>query len=80
MNDTLLSILLVVIGLIFGCAITVLITYLRNKKLKQEREEELEKSKKEAEKAKREMIFEAKEEAHRLKMELDKEIKEKKED
>ena len=80
MNDVLLSILLVVIGLIVGVAITLLINYFRNKKIKKERAEELEKSKKDAEKAKRDMIFEAKEEAHRLKMELDKEIKEKKED
>ena len=80
MNDVLLSILLVVIGLIVGVTITLLINYFRNKKIKKERAEELEKSKKDAEKAKRDMIFEAKEEAHRLKMELDKEIKEKKED
>ncbi len=80
MDNLLLSILLVAIGLIFGGAITLFMIYLRNKKIKKEIAEELEKSKKDAEKAKRDMIFEAKEEAHRLKLELDKEIKEKKED
>ena len=80
MNNTILSILLVVIGLIFGALLTVLVVLLRNKSLKKEREEQLLKMQKEAEKSRRDMILEAKEESHRLKMELDKEIKEKKAD
>ena len=78
MNNITLSILLVVIGLIFGALLTVLVVLLRNKSLKKEREEQLLKMQKEAEKSRRDMILEAKEESHRLKMELDKEIKEKK--
>ena len=63
MDNLLLSILLVAIGLIFGGAITLFMIYLRNKKIKKEIAEELEKSKKDAEKVKRDFLFEAKEEA-----------------
>ena len=80
MNDTLFSILLVVIGIIFGGVIVILINIFRKNNAKKDAEKSIEQAKKEAERIKREMLFEAKEESHRLKMELDKEIKEKKEE
>lgn len=78
MNDTLLSILLVIIGLLMGIGFTFLINHFRvnnaQSKIKLLNEDAI----KEAEKTKRDMIFSAKEESHKLKMDLDKEIKEKK--
>lgn len=80
MDNTILSILLVVVGLFFGALIVILINFIKNKSNKNKVKKEIEEAKKEAEKTKRDLIFEAKEEAHKVKMELDREIKEKKEE
>ena len=78
MNNTIFSILLVIIGLIIGFGITFLINFLRGKIATKKAENVIKQAKKDAEKLKREAILEQKEESHKLKMDLDKEIKEKK--
>ena len=78
MNDKILSILLVVVGLFVGIIIVYIINYVRKNSVTKQIEELLAKAKKEADKIKRDYILEAKEESHRLKQEIDKEVKEKK--
>ena len=78
MNKTLFSILLVIIGLVVGILLTFLINHFRVNNAQSKIKKLNEKAQKEAEKVKRDMLFEAKEEAHKLKMDLDKELKEKK--
>ena len=80
MNSIFFSILLVIIGLVVGIAITFVINLLKENSASKKAEKLLEQAKKDAEKFKRDAILEQKEEQHRLKMELDKEIKEKKEE
>ena len=80
MKEPMNSILLIIVGLIFGGGLAGLIFFLRNKNATSKVNDLIEKAKKEAEKTKRDMLFEAKEESHKLKLELDKEIKEKKEE
>ena len=72
------SILLVVIGLGAGFAVSYLINNMKEKSSAKKAEEIIEKAKKDAEKTKRESLLEAKEEMHKLKIETDKEIKERK--
>ncbi len=74
------SIMLVGIGLIVGILIALIINFLRGKHAENKVNSLIEKGKKEAERAKRDMLLEAKEEAHKLKLEVEKEIKEKKEE
>ena len=78
MSKTILSILMIIIGLFLGLSLSVLINFIRVSNAAKKIDELKEKTKKEAEKFKRDLLFEAKEEKQRLKNELDKEIKEKK--
>ncbi len=78
MSKTILSILMIMIGLVLGVGLSVLINFIRVSNAVKKIEILSEKARKEAEKVKRDMLFEAKEEKQRLKNELDKEIKEKK--
>ena len=78
MSKIILSILMIMIGLILGVGLSVLINFIRVSNAVKKIGILSEKARKEAEKVKRDMLFEAKEEKQRLKNELDKEIKEKK--
>lgn len=78
MNDTTFSILIFILGLVIGIILIFIINYLKNKKREQTANLIIEKAKKEAEKIKRDSLFETKEDIHKLKLEADKEIKEKK--
>jgi len=78
MNQNVLSILLVLIGLFIGLILMFIANYIRGNSASKKVENLLEKAKKDAEKLKRDSILEAKEENHRLKVETEKEIKEKK--
>ena len=78
MDKTVLSILLFVLGLGIGLALVFLFNFLKNKKDNNKADTIIDKAKKEAEKIKRDSLFETKEEIHKLKLEADKEIKEKK--
>ena len=80
MNNVLISILLVLIGLIVGFAVSFLINMLRDNLLSKKTERLLAQTKKEIDKMKRDAALEQKEEAHKIKMDLDKEIREKKEE
>ena len=75
-----ISVLLVVIGLSTGFAVSIVFNNAKENNANKKAEEILEKAKKDAEKVKRDFLFEAKEEAHKLKLEVDKEIKEKKQE
>ena len=78
MNETVFSILLFVLGLIVGLVSIIVINVLKKKNQEKEADSIIEKAKKDADKIKRESLFETKEEIHKLKIEADKEIKEKK--
>lgn len=78
MNDTIFSILTFVLGLIIGIITILVINYLKNKKREKTADSIIEKAKKEADKIKRDSLFETKEDIHKLKIDADKEIKEKK--
>ena len=78
MNETVYSILLVLVGIFLGIIIFIIINYIRGIRVNQKADNMLEKAKKEADKIKRDYILEAKEEAQKIKIDTDKEIKEKK--
>ena len=78
MNETVFSVLLFVLGLILGLSSIVLINFLKKKNDEKNADSIIDKAKKEAEKIKRDSLFETKEEIHKLKMEADKEVKERK--
>lgn len=78
MNEMILSILLVLIGLFVGIIIMFIINYLKGVSASSKAEKIIENAKKEADKIKRDNILESKEEIHKLKIEAEKEIKEKK--
>lgn len=78
MNETVFSILLFVLGLIVGLVSIIVINIIKKKNQGKEADSIIEKAKKDADKIKRESLFETKEEIHKLKIEADKEIKEKK--
>ena len=78
MNNILLSILLVLMGLFIGIILMFVINYIKGINIAKKTEALLEKARKDADKIKRDYLLEAKEEAHKLKIETDKEIKEKK--
>ena len=80
MNNIGISILLVVVGLIIGLAVSYLINHLREKGVSKKADAMINQAKKEIEKMKRDAAIEQKEEAHKIKMDLDKEIREKKEE
>lgn len=76
--DVLFSVLLVVLGLIVGFVICYIVLNIKTKNTGKTVEKMLDGAKKEAEKVKRESLFEAKEEIHKLKLESEKEIKDRK--
>ena len=78
MNKTLFSILIFVLGLIIGLVVLSIINYLKNKNKSKKADTIIANAKKEADKIKRETVFETKEEINKLKLEADKSIKEKK--
>lgn len=80
MNNTMLSILLIAVGLLIGFIIAFVINSLKVSKASKKAESMIASAKKEIEKAKRDAAIEQKEEAHKLKMDLDKEIRERKEE
>ena len=78
MNDTVFSILLVVIGLIVGIIVTFIINKLRGVSAKAEANKLIERATRDAEKAKRDGLLELKEESYKIKQQTDEEVKEKK--
>lgn len=80
MNNTMISILLIAVGLLIGFIIAFVINSLKVSKASKKAESMIASAKKEIEKAKRDAAIEQKEEAHKLKMDLDKEIRERKEE
>lgn len=80
MNTVIFSILLVLVGLLAGMIAMFIINYVRGITAAKKAEKILEKSKKEAEKIKRDYLLEAKEEAHKYKKEMEGQLKEKKEE
>ena len=78
MNETVFSILLFVLGLILGLVSILIINFLKKKNETKEADSIIEKAKKDADKLKRDSLFEAKEEIHKLKIEADKERTEEK--
>ena len=78
MNNTVFSILAFVLGIIIGIVVYLIINHVKNKKTEKKADSIISSAKKEADKIKRESIFETKEEINKLKLEADKEIKEKK--
>ena len=80
MNDTVFSILLVVVGLFVGAFIMVIINKLKVSAAQKEADKLIQDAKKEAEKAKRDGILELKEESYKLKNQTEAEIKEKKQE
>jgi len=78
MENIILYILFVILGLFVGIITMIVLNYLKTSKASKKAEAIIEKAQKEAEKIKRNYLLEAKEEAHKLKLETDKEIKDKK--
>ena len=78
MNDVIISILLVVVGLLVGAFIMIIINKLKVSAAQKEADKLIQDAKKEAEKTKRDGILELKEESYKLKNQTDAEIKEKK--
>ena len=78
--EILFSILLVVVGISTGFLISYYVINTKMNNSSKKAEEIIETAKKEAEKNKRDSLFETKEEIHKLKLETEKEIKEKKEE
>ena len=78
MNNTIFSILLVVVGLFVGAFIMIIINKLKVSAAQKEADKLIQDAKREAEKAKRDGILELKEESYKLKNQTDAEVKEKK--
>ena len=78
MNQIILSILLVLVGLFVGIILMFIINYVKGNNASKKVDTILEKARKDADKIKRDHLLEAKEEAHKLKVETEKEVKEKK--
>lgn len=78
MNDVIISILLIIVGLLMGAFIMIIINKLKVSAAQKEADKLIRDAKKEAEKAKRDGILELKEESYKLKNQTDAEIKEKK--
>ena len=68
MNKTLFSILIFVLGLIIGVVILSIINYLKNKNKSKKADAIIAAAKKEADKIKRETVFETKEDINKLKL------------
>ena len=78
MNNTIFSILLVVVGEFVGAFIMLIINKLKVSAAQKEADKLIQDAKREAEKAKRDGILELKEESYKLKNQTDAEVKEKK--
>ena len=78
MDNILLSILLVILGLIFGIISVLIINHIRKNNTSKSITEMLDKAQKDAEKIKKDYLLEGKDEIRLLKEEAEKEIKEKK--
>ncbi len=78
MKGTTFSILIFILGLVIGAIILLIINYIKNKRKEKKADSVIEKAKKDADRIKRESLFETKEEINKLKLEADKEVKEKK--
>ena len=76
--DILISILLIVLGLIVGVVGCYIVLNIKRKNAEKTVEKILDNAKKDAEKIKRESLFEVKEEIHKLKLDSEKEIKDRK--
>ncbi len=76
--EFLISILLIVLGLIVGVVACYIVLNFKRKKAEKTVDKIIENAKKDAEKVKRESLFEAKEEIHKLKLDAEKEIKDRK--
>ena len=78
MNNTVFSIFLFILGLIIGFVVVFIVNFLKKKSDNKNADSIIETAKKDADKIKRDSVFETKEEIHKLKIDADKEIKEKK--
>ena len=74
MNNTLIFILLGLVGIVVGVVITIIIYTLKGNSLQKKKDVILEAARKETDKLKRDSILETKEEIHKLKMEAGKVI------
>ena len=74
------SILLILVGIVFGIGFTMLFFYFKGNSISKQASKLIEDARKEAEKQKRDRLLEIKEEGYRLKQETEKVIKEKKEE
>ena len=78
MDNMLMAILALLVGIFLGVIIILIVVFIRNKNNENNATKIIDQAKKEAEKQKRDALLELKEESYRLKQETDKEIKEKK--
>ena len=78
MNNAVVVILALLVGIFLGFIIFLVVNYFRGKSTENKANKMIEQAKKDAEKQKRDSLAELKEESYRLKQETDKEIKEKK--
>ncbi len=78
MDNTIIYILLALIGIAVGAGLVIVINTIKGNAVNAKSKQILESTKKEADKIKRDSILETKEELHRLKMDTEKELKEKK--
>ena len=78
MNDQIFSILAFVLGIVIGIIALQIVNYIKNKNKEKTADTIIASAKKEADKIKRETVFETKEEINKLKLDADKEVKEKK--
>ncbi|NLC48154.1 MAG: ribonuclease Y [Tenericutes bacterium] len=78
MDNVVISILLVVVGLFVGAFAMMIVNRLRVSKAQKDADKLIQDAKREAEKVKRDGVFELKEESYKLKNQTDAEIKEKK--
>ena len=78
MNNTVIFILLVLVGIIVGALLVIVLNAIKGNAISKKSEQILENTRRESDKIKRDSILETKEELHRLKIETEKELKEKK--
>jgi len=71
-SDTFFSILIFILGVIIGLAILALVNFLKNKGKEKTANSIISSAKKEADKIKRDSIFETKEEINKLKLDAEK--------
>ena len=80
MDNIMLSILFVILGLFVGIIGMIILNYIKINMSGKKAESIIDKANKEADKIKRNYLLDAKEEAHKLKIEVEKEIKDKKQE